>query len=255
MPEAKVDERYYLASQWQLIWRSFRRHHLAVIGGVVLAALYFTAIFCEFFTPYDVEDVFLDTNHHPPSRVRVVHEGRLARPFVYGVTMTQDPETFQPLHLLGRAGGGVLTAPTCCRRERSRRAPTTARPRSPCPVRAGPRSIWTWPPALRPAASWTLGGTGGCDSRRWALDAEGRPTNAPAQSAFLHPAAGYKGYGLALIFECLSSLMVATRCNTTISGHAAARRGIQNSFVAAIDIAAFTDVEAFKRDSTGWQTP
>ena len=96
--QAKVDERYYLASQWQLMWRSFRRHHLAVIGGGVLAVLYFVAFFCEFFTPYDVEDVFSDTNHHPPSRVRVVHEGRLTRPFVYGVTMAQDPETFQPLY-------------------------------------------------------------------------------------------------------------------------------------------------------------
>ena len=83
----------------------------------------------------------------------------------------------------------------------------------------------------------------------WALDAEGRPTTDPAQSAFLRPAGGYKGYGLALTFECLSSLMVGNPLlATTISGRDAPRRGTQNSFVAAIDIAAFTDVEAFKRD-------
>ena len=83
----------------------------------------------------------------------------------------------------------------------------------------------------------------------WALDAEGRPTTDPARSAFLRPAAGYKGYGLALIFECLSSLMVGNPLlATTISGVNAPSRGTQNSFVAAIDIAAFTDVEAFKRD-------
>ena len=83
----------------------------------------------------------------------------------------------------------------------------------------------------------------------WALDAEGRPTTDPAQSAFLRPAGGYKGYGLALIFECLSSLMVGNPLlATTISGRDAPRRGTQNSVVAAIDIAAFTDVEAFKRD-------
>ena len=83
----------------------------------------------------------------------------------------------------------------------------------------------------------------------WALDAEGRPTTDPAQSTFLRPAAGYKGYGLALIFECLSSLMVGNPLlATTISGVNAPSRGTQNSFVAAIDIAAFTDVEAFKRD-------
>jgi LDH2 family malate/lactate/ureidoglycolate dehydrogenase len=83
----------------------------------------------------------------------------------------------------------------------------------------------------------------------WALDAEGRPTTDPAQAALLRPAAGYKGYGLALVFECLSSLMVGNPLlSTTISGEDAPRRGTQNSFVAAIDIAAFTDVEVFKRD-------
>lgn len=86
----------------------------------------------------------------------------------------------------------------------------------------------------------------------WALDAEGRPTTDPAQSAFLRPAAGYKGYGLALIFECLSSLMVGNPLlATTISGQDAPPPGTQNSFLAAIDIAAFTDVEAFKGNVDG----
>ena len=83
----------------------------------------------------------------------------------------------------------------------------------------------------------------------WALDTEGRPTTDPAQAALLRPAAGYKGYGLALIFECMSSLMVGNPLlATTISGQDAPRRGTQNSFVAAIDVATFTDVAAFKRD-------
>ena len=98
MAAMKVDEQYFLASQWDLIWRSFRRHHLAVTGGLLLGVLYFMAMFCEFFTPYHVEDVFSDTNHHPLSRVRMIHDGKLTGPFVYGVTMTQDPETFQPLY-------------------------------------------------------------------------------------------------------------------------------------------------------------
>ena len=59
----------------------------------------------------------------------------------------------------------------------------------------------------------------------WALDADGRPTTDPAQSAFLRPAAGYKGYGLALIFECLSSLMVGNPLlATTIGPECPARR-------------------------------
>ena len=33
-------ERYYLASQWKMMWWRLRRHRLAVISGLVLAAMY-----------------------------------------------------------------------------------------------------------------------------------------------------------------------------------------------------------------------
>ncbi len=39
-----AEERYYLASQWQLMWQKFRRHKLAIIGGIVLLILYLMAI-------------------------------------------------------------------------------------------------------------------------------------------------------------------------------------------------------------------
>ena len=32
-------ERYYLASQWQLMWWKLKRHKLAVISGLVLAVM------------------------------------------------------------------------------------------------------------------------------------------------------------------------------------------------------------------------
>ena len=79
-------ERYYLASGWQLLWRKFRRHHLAVGVGSVLALLFVTSLFANFFTPYSVERRF--ANHHPPSRIRLLaNSGRFpVRPFVYGIT-------------------------------------------------------------------------------------------------------------------------------------------------------------------------
>ena len=83
----------------------------------------------------------------------------------------------------------------------------------------------------------------------WALDEDGRPTTDPARARFLRPAAGYKGYGLALIFECLTSLMAGNPLlSSTIRGEGAPKPGTQNSVVAAVDIAAFTDVQEFKRD-------
>ena len=33
------DEGYYLSSQWQLMWRKFKRHRLATVGLAVLAML------------------------------------------------------------------------------------------------------------------------------------------------------------------------------------------------------------------------
>ncbi len=75
----------------------------------------------------------------------------------------------------------------------------------------------------------------------WALDRDGKPTTDPHNAKLLSPAGGYKGYGLALIFECLSSLMVGNPLLTkTITGPGS-RPGAQNSFIAAINIDAFTD--------------
>ena len=91
-------EHYYLASGWQLMWRKFRRHRLAIGGGTVLALLFTMSIFAEFFTPYSVERRF--ANFHPPSRIRLTADsGRFpVRPFVYGITSQRDPETFAKVY-------------------------------------------------------------------------------------------------------------------------------------------------------------
>ena len=82
----------------------------------------------------------------------------------------------------------------------------------------------------------------------WALDGDGNPTTDPGQVAVMLPAGGYKGYGLALMLECLSSLMVGNPLlSPTLLGRAEKPpRGTQNSVVAAINIGAVTDVERYK---------
>ncbi len=81
----------------------------------------------------------------------------------------------------------------------------------------------------------------------WALDADGKPTTDPALARFLRPAGGYKGYGLAFMFECFTSLMAG---NALLAPHILPDRagdkpknGAQNSFIAAVDISMFTDVD------------
>ena len=94
--DSNSQERLYLASQWQLIFRKFKQHKLAIIGTVVLEILYITSAFAEFIGPYDILERS-KLRYSPPSRIRLVDEsGRLhLRPFVYGMEKHRDPETWE----------------------------------------------------------------------------------------------------------------------------------------------------------------
>jgi LDH2 family malate/lactate/ureidoglycolate dehydrogenase len=83
----------------------------------------------------------------------------------------------------------------------------------------------------------------------WALDKEGNVTTDPHLAAALCPFAGYKGYGLALMFACLSSMMVGNPLlSPRLLGREGPPRGVQNGILAAIDIGLWTDVERYKKD-------
>ena len=84
----------------------------------------------------------------------------------------------------------------------------------------------------------------------WAFDADGEPTTDPFKAVLLRPAGGYKGYGMALLFECLTGLLVGNPILVPwLGGHGPKPlQGVQNSFVCAIDVAVFTDTEDFKKD-------
>ena len=98
MPEGRgisAEERYYIASQWQLMWRKFRKHKLAVIGGVVLFIFYLLAGLAEFVAPYGPLER-TDYRYHPPQRIRLVDAERRFHFgfFVYGIEKTRDAETW-----------------------------------------------------------------------------------------------------------------------------------------------------------------
>jgi len=99
----------------------------------------------------------------------------------------------------------------------------------------------------------------------WALDKDGNPATDPTKVACYLPVGGFKGSGLALMFECLSSVMVGNpllepmlfgrEIEPQAQGGKATPAGVpqqyvgrnmQNSVVAAIDISMFTDVESYK---------
>ena len=88
-------ERFYRASQWQIMWWKFRRHRIAVIAGAILLAFYASILVSEFIAPYDLHT--RDTRHiyAPPQSVHLFHEGRLVGPFVYGYRMRLDMQTLK----------------------------------------------------------------------------------------------------------------------------------------------------------------
>jgi len=97
--KTSMEERYYVASQWQLMWRKFTKHKLAVSGATVLAILYFVAIFCEFFSPYDIYKRNNKYLYSPPQRIHFFdEEGFSFRPFVYGLKRTINPETLRKIY-------------------------------------------------------------------------------------------------------------------------------------------------------------
>lgn len=94
---ATTEDRIFVATQWQLMWWKFRKHKMAIIGGIVIVLFYILALFCEFIAPYD--PVWYSAAHKfiSPQRVRFFDaEGRFhLRPFVYGLKSEKNPETLR----------------------------------------------------------------------------------------------------------------------------------------------------------------
>ena len=53
-------ERYYLASQWQLMWWKLRRHRVAMFSGMVLLIMYGSILISEFLSPYNLHSQHTD---------------------------------------------------------------------------------------------------------------------------------------------------------------------------------------------------
>lgn len=103
---ASAAERLYAASQWQLMWRAFRKHRMAVAGSIFLLLIYVsTVLFCEILSPYNIDTVRADYSFAPPQLIRFYDtENRRfhLRPFVYGWTIEENPETWEDEYVADR---------------------------------------------------------------------------------------------------------------------------------------------------------
>ena len=82
----------------------------------------------------------------------------------------------------------------------------------------------------------------------WALDRDGAPTVDSDRAALPLPLGGPKGAGLALMIECLTSLMLGHPVlSPRLLGEEAGDRHRQNALVVAVDIAALIGPEIYER--------
>jgi peptide/nickel transport system permease protein len=91
-------EKYYMASQWRLMWWKLKRHKIAVAAGFFLIFLYLVAAFAEVFAPYELQHRDVRNVFAPPQAVHLFHEGSLVGPFVYGYNSKRNPETLEKIY-------------------------------------------------------------------------------------------------------------------------------------------------------------
>ena len=110
-----AQQRFYVASQWRMMWWKLRRHHVAVAAGVILLAMYLGIMVCEFVAPYGVDTRKTDFIYAPPQPVHIFYQGRLVAPYVLGYDShldmrrleriyMPDPQKLQPIRFFCRGG-------------------------------------------------------------------------------------------------------------------------------------------------------
>ncbi len=92
------NEKFFVASQWQLFRWKFLKHRLAVLSVVVLALVYLGALFAEFIAPYDPYAFQPTLVYAPPQAVYLFDEQGQFHwpPFIYPLKKTVDPVTYRP---------------------------------------------------------------------------------------------------------------------------------------------------------------
>jgi peptide/nickel transport system permease protein len=88
-------ERFYLASQWMLMWWKFKRHRVAVVSGIILLLMYGSTLVTEVLVPYNLHSRHTDFIYAPPQSVHWIHEGHFVGPFVYALKKTLNMETLR----------------------------------------------------------------------------------------------------------------------------------------------------------------
>jgi len=96
-------ERYYMASQWMMMWWKLKRHRLAVASGIFLILLYASTLVSEMIAPYGLSTRHTDHIYAPPQPIHLFHEGSFVGPFVYGLDYKLDLRNLQRVYTEDRS--------------------------------------------------------------------------------------------------------------------------------------------------------
>jgi peptide/nickel transport system permease protein len=91
--QPQAESRLVVAPQWRLIWWKFRKHRLAMVGGVITILIYLVAIFAEFLAPFTTDAYAAKYTYAPPQTLHFFHQtsnGLQFQPYVNGYKVAID---------------------------------------------------------------------------------------------------------------------------------------------------------------------
>ncbi len=83
-----------VAGQWRLFWLKFKKHKIALASLVVIAFMYFVALFAEFIAPFDPNATNARFTYAPPQGLSLFHDGSFM-PHVDQLKMTLNTQSMR----------------------------------------------------------------------------------------------------------------------------------------------------------------
>ncbi len=102
--EEKHEVEFKSLSQWQLMWRAFKKHKLAMGATILLLCFYLVALTCGFVAPNTPNERWTEYIYAPPQMPHFFDENQHfhLRPFVYGYKQTFDDETWERIYTIDK---------------------------------------------------------------------------------------------------------------------------------------------------------
>ncbi len=98
VPRRNPQEDIFIATQWTLMWRKFRKHKLAMFGTAVVVVFYLIAIFCEPIASQDPLKRNTDFIFVPPQTIHWIGAHGFG-PYVFSMKQTEDPDTWKKIYV------------------------------------------------------------------------------------------------------------------------------------------------------------